>query len=333
MSDPEQKTRRQSGSKLKTYSHLERDRRLPKEYELVTSRLLYYPERGFEVSTPLKAWYETYQRGSLLTGCDFERFSDPRETTYAKYTSLALKGETYLDGVLEKIQTSGYDRRISPAWRSTLGRVLGPLRYPLHGFQMIAAYVGQMAPSGRVTVAALFQTADEMRRIQRIAYRMTLLEQVDPAFGQESKAIWMKDPAWQPLREAVERCLVAYDWGESLIALNLCVKPLVDELFMTYLPREADEEDDHVLGQLFSSLDEDCRWHRAWTVALLRTAVEQNADNRAVIRRWASHWGDMARRAVAPFDALFQRTPPPSIALSNFTEALLAEIGGEAPAA
>lgn len=333
MSGSGQKARRKSDSKLKTYAHLEGERRLPKEYEIVTSRLLYAPERGLEVNTPLKAWYEIHQRGSLLNGCDWERFSDPRETTYAKYTSLALNAETYLDGVLEEIQTSGYDRKLSPAWRGTLGRVLGPLRYPLHGFQMIAAYVGQMAPSGRVTVASLFQAADEMRRIQRIAYRMTLLEEVDPGFGRESKAIWMKDAAWQPLREAVERCLVAYDWGESLIALNLCIKPLVDELFMTYVPREADEEGDHLLGQLFSSLDQDCRWHRAWTVALLRTAVEQNADNRAVIGRWVSHWGDLARRAVAPFDTLFRRTPAPSMALSHFTEGLLAEIGGEAPAA
>ena len=106
--------RRKSGSRLKTYSHLERDRRLPKEYELVTSRLLYYPSRGFEVSTPLEAWYENYQRGSLLVGTDWERFSDPRETTYAKYTALALKGETYLDGVLEVIENSGYDRGLSP---------------------------------------------------------------------------------------------------------------------------------------------------------------------------------------------------------------------------
>jgi toluene monooxygenase system protein E len=333
MSGSGPQARRQSGSKLKTYSHLQRERRLPKEYELVTSRLLYYTERGFEVSTPLEAWYEKHQRGSLLTGCEWERFSDPRETTYAKYTSLALNGETYLDGLLETIETTGYDRQLTPEWRATLGRVLGPMRYPLHGFQMIAAYVGQMAPSGRITVASLFQAADEMRRIQRIAYRMTLLEQVDPTFGRESKSIWMRDPAWQPLREAVERCLVAYDWGEALIALNLCIKPLVDELFMTHLSREADEEDDHLLGQLFSSLDEDCRWHRAWTVALLRTAVEDNADNRAVIQRWVTHWGAVARRAVAPFDSLFRHTAAPSASLSNLTDALLAEIGGEAPAA
>jgi len=333
MSHPASQGRRQSGSRLKTYSHLDRDRRLPKEYELVTSGLLYYPGRGFEVKTPLDRWYEKHQRASPLTASDWERFSDPRETTYAKYTALALKGETYLDGILEAIQTTGYDRELSAEWRATLDRVLGPLRYPLHGFQMIAAYVGQMAPCGRITVAALFQSADEMRRIQRLAYRMTLLQSIDPGFGKESKNVWLRDPAWQPLRESVERCLVTYDWGESLVALNLCIKPLIDELFMTYLPKEADEHDDHLLGQLFSSLAEDCRWHREWTVALLRTAVDSDADNRAVIHGWATHWGEIARRAAAAFDCLFRRTTVPSPALSSFTGKLLTEIGVEAPAA
>src|SRR5689334_20905606 len=135
MSSSDSNGRRQSGSRLKTYSHLGKDRRLPNEYELVTSQLLYYVDRGFEVKTPLDAWYETNQRRSRLTAPDWERFADPRETTYAKYTALALKGETYLDGVLEAIQTNGHDRALSVEWRATLDRGIGPLRYPLHGFQ------------------------------------------------------------------------------------------------------------------------------------------------------------------------------------------------------
>jgi hypothetical protein len=333
MSESGSDGRRPSGSRLKTYSHLGKDRRLPGEYDLLTSRLLYYPERGFEVQTPLAPWYAKHQQGSLLKARDWERFSDPRETTYAKYTAVALKGETYLDGLLESIQTTGYDRELSPEWRATLDRIIGPLRYPLHGFQMIAAYVGQMAPSGRITVAALFQAADEMRRIQRLAYRMTLLQGVDPAFGRESKNIWLRDPAWQPLREAVERCLVAYDWGEALVALNLCIKPLVDELFMTYLPMEAEEHDDHLLGQLFSSLEEDCRWHREWTAALLRTAVQENPDNRTVIREWAARWGEIAQRATSAFDFLFRRTPAPAPELKSFAAELLALAGVEVSAA
>src|SRR5690349_23942098 len=36
---------------------------------------------------------------------------------------------------------------------------------------------------------------------------------------------------------------------------------------------------DFQLGQIFASLDEDCRWHREWTVALLETAIGQSEAN------------------------------------------------------
>src|SRR6185295_9514509 len=68
---------------LKTYSHLASERRMPSEYEIATSRLLWYvPRGGFEVNVPLAAWYQRWQRESPFTGADWERFRDPRETTY-----------------------------------------------------------------------------------------------------------------------------------------------------------------------------------------------------------------------------------------------------------
>jgi len=59
--------------------------------------------------------------------------------------------------------------------------------------------------SGRVAVAALFQTADEMRRVHRLAYRMRQLQESHARFGFESRAVWQEDPIWQPLPEVVER--------------------------------------------------------------------------------------------------------------------------------
>src|SRR5262249_40060385 len=148
------------------YSRLARGRRMPNAYELVTTDLLYYPSRGFEVATPLAAWYAKHQSGSPLVATDWEQFVDPRQTTYSKYTELSQAREAYVDTILQSIEDTAYDRGLSPEWRATLDAALGPLRFALHGFQMIAAYVGQMAPSGRITVAAAFQAADEVRRIQ-----------------------------------------------------------------------------------------------------------------------------------------------------------------------
>lgn len=294
--------RRRAPSKLKTYSHLSRERRMPTDYELVTSELLYYPGRGFEVTTPLSRWYEEHQKQSALQVPSWEAFTDPRETTYAKYVALARSREIYVDGILQAIEDGGYDASLAAPWRTTLFQMLATLRYPLHGLQMISAYIGQMAPSGRITVAAAFQTGDELRRIQRIAYRMTQLGLHAPVPGENGREIWEGDPSWQPLREAVERLLVTYDWGESLVGLNVCVKPIFDELFMVHLSQIAKDRGDYLLGQLFASLYEDCRWHREWTVALLEMAIRDRGENRAVIAGWAGPWRDRALRAAGALD-------------------------------
>ena len=53
-------------SARRTFWHLEGKRRVPTDYEIKSSRLLYYPERGLAVKTPVGAWIERYQAGSPL---------------------------------------------------------------------------------------------------------------------------------------------------------------------------------------------------------------------------------------------------------------------------
>jgi toluene monooxygenase system protein E len=320
---------RRPAQALKTYSRLARGRRMPSEYELVTTDLLYYPGRGFEVTTPLGEWYAAHQTSSPLVVANWECFADPRQTTYAKYAELAHARESYVDGILQSIEDTAYDRTLSVEWRATLDAALGPLRFPLHGFQMIAAYVGQMAPSGRITVTAAFQAADEVRRIQRIAYRMAQLRLVDASFGDGARDAWQRDPAWQPLREAVERCLVTYDWAEALVALNLCLKPAIDELFMVGLARRAKRLGDFQLGQIFASLDEDCRWHREWTISLLEIAIQAHESNRSVIEKWTRKWAPVALRSAEAL-ADFGDGAETVRSLSESSGRLLGRVGVEA---
>jgi toluene monooxygenase system protein E len=283
---------------LKTYSHLAGARRIPSEYDIATSRLLYYPPRGFEVNVPLREWYARHQAGSPFTCSDWEKFCDPRETTYARYTGLQRGREAFVDGVLRYAEETRSDEGLSEEWIAALSRLVAPLPFPFHGFAMIAAYVGQMAPSGRITVAAMFQAADEVRRLQRIAYRTRELQLARPGFGEDRRARWQDDPMWQQLREAVERLLVAYDWGEALVGLNLVLKPLMDELLMNHLGRWAEQRGDRLLRELFFSFDEDCRWHREWTAALVTTALEDHPANQEVVQRWIEKWLPLAERAA-----------------------------------
>jgi toluene monooxygenase system protein E len=298
----------------KTYWHLGADRRLPSDYEIATSKLLYYVDRGgFALDLPTSEFYRRHQAGSLLFSDRWDQLCDPRATTYTKYVDLAREREAFVGRLLTAIEESDCDGQPSDRWGEKLGEVLSPLRFLCHGLQMGAAYVGQMAPSGRIAVAALFQCGDEIRRIQRFAYRLALLARRRPDIGAAGRALWQSDPRWQPLRQAIEKLLVTYDWGEAFIALNVCLKPMIDDLFLLQLAELADRWGGHLDGQILRSLFEDCQWHRDWTQALLVLATGDRPDNRAVVRRWIDAWAptvDAAARAAAALLGTERRWAP-----------------------
>jgi hypothetical protein len=203
------------------------------------------------------------------------------------------------------MEQNDYDRALRPSWRDTLSRALAPLLYPLHGFQMIAAHIGSMAPSGRIVIAALFQAADEMRRIQHIAYRVRTLQLAYPGFAEDRKRLWQKDPAWQPLRRAVERMLVTFDWGEVFVGHNLCLKPLLDALLSRQLVSLAQQSGDPLLAQVLASWGEDARWQREWTIALVKVALADAPDMREVILRFLMDWYAEVGPAVLALATLY----------------------------
>jgi toluene monooxygenase system protein E len=297
----------------KTYWHLLAQRRMPTEYEIVTSKLLCYTGEGFtgkrfELDVPLLDWYQRFQQDSPLTCTSWDNFRDPRETTYTKYTKIQRDKEIFVDGVLEEIELSNYDGQLSPRWLHVLSCVMAPLRYPGHGFQMLASYIGQMAPSGRIVITATLQAADEMRRVQRLAYRVRQLQTSYRGFASDSQSRWQTDSLWQPLRMAIEKLLICYDWAESFVGLNLVLKPLVDEIFMHHLSDLALREGDYLLGQILYSLNEDCRWHQEWTQTLTRMVIEDNSQNRTTIQDWIEKWHPLAARAVQGFAPVFEGT-------------------------
>jgi toluene monooxygenase system protein E len=284
---------------------------VPSEYEITSSKLLYYDAaRGFEVTTPIQAWHRKFAVESPLRVADWGRFRDPLETTYTAYVDRQKERETFVDGLLGSIEASDYDRRLSPGWLTTLEAILPVLRYPCHGLTMVAAYVGQMAPESRLVITQLFQSADETRRIQRIAYRMQQLRTVAPSFGEQSRAAWQTGREWQPLRRAVETLLVTYDFGEALIALNLVVKPMFDRLFTSDLAKLAEDSGDPRLGQLLYSLGEDSRWQRDVARALVRVAIEERAENRQVIDDWVRLWQPRVREGLSALTPLFRGSAP-----------------------
>lgn len=299
--------RRPTPPALKTYSHLAGAGKVPTEYELVSSRLLYYVDRGFELDVPVKAWYDRHQRRASLQSADWERFVDPRETTYTTYTRLSSRHEHHLDVVFRASEGDGPDRRLTKPWIDRVERTLPPLRYVWHGLQMIAAYLGQTAPSGRLTLVALFQAADDMRRIHRVSERMGRLRAREDRLGADAREHWQEHPSWQPLRRVIEEALVTYDWGEAFVALCLAIAPPLDQLTLNELGSLARQNGDFILGELCASFAEDGAWHRAWAAALVQhlLADAHREANRAALGVALAHWLPRAQAAVRALAELY----------------------------
>ena len=143
-------------STRKTYSRIESGRRVPSEYEVVSSDLHYNFPRRFELSAgnPVIDWHYRHREGSPFRAENWELFADPRRTTYRGYNELQDRKEDVVDGLLREIDETDYDARLSDAWVEFLHRWYAPLRFPMHGLQMLAAYVAQLAPASRITNCA-----------------------------------------------------------------------------------------------------------------------------------------------------------------------------------
>ena len=195
-----------------------------------------------------------------------------------------------------------------------------PVRYAFHTVQMASHYLVQIVPSSTIRNCATYQAADALRCVSHLAYRTAELKQTYPdgGFGTAERAAWENDAAWQGFRELMEKVLVAYDWGESFVALNLVAKPAIDEVLLRQLAATGRRQGDSLLGLIADSAYRDVRRSRTWSTALVRFAGER-PENLAVIRGWVEKWLPLAERAI---DAYCRALPDSPQAAATATQAV-----------
>jgi toluene monooxygenase system protein E len=277
---------------------------VPTSYEIASSKLHYYPEKGFAVRVPAGEWHARQRATVRLKVKDLDRFSDPRAMTYADYVKRRSAQEQHLDSVHRFHAAKEFDATLSDAWITRLERVWPVLRYPVHGLQMLAAQCGHLTPSGGLTIALAFQAGDELRRINRIAYRMAEIRQHHPEFGDGALRRWEAASEWQPLREVIERLLVTFAWDETLLALNLVLKPALHAFCTGPLRVAAEAAGDTLLPGILFSLGEDEAWHTEWCEALVRLARDDDAANVDTLALFRERWQPLAEAAVAALQPL-----------------------------
>lgn len=302
-----------------TWSEFGELRRVPSEYEVVTHKLYSHSRRApapFEIdpNTPINQWYLKYCEGSLFQVDNWEDFRDPFELTYRTYIQKQKERESYIDNLIDEFERNDSDVNLSTSWVLVLEKLYIPSRFPTHVLQMVAQYIGQMAPSAYISNMIHFQGADECRHLQRTAYRakaLSLVHNLDLASSEKTRSIWENDLVWQPMRELLEKLLIAYDWGEAFTGLNLVAKPLYDELMLNQLGKLAQLNNDRLLAYMNSDFAIDSQRSRHWTQALVKYAVTARSQNHQILQAWVNKWTPLAYRAVEGLAAVFSTAPYP----------------------
>ncbi|WP_141580130.1 toluene monooxygenase [Actinomadura sp. WMMA1423] len=299
---------------LKTWSHLAKNRRRPTEYEIVSTKLLWSTDdeapwaMGPEV--PLSKWYVQYRNESPLRHADWDGFRDPDQIVYRTYNMIQDGQESHVDGLLDDHSKNEHDSGLSEEWVAQLARLYTPGRYLLHTVQMSAAYLAALAPSSTIENCFIFESGDHLRWVSRVAYRTAELATAHPSvgFGRQERARWEDDEAWQGFRELMERALVAWDWAEQFVAVNLVARPAIDAAMLRALAAVAQENGDTLLALLCRAQLVDSDRTQKWSRALVDYALESDDHGRAnrdLIRGWLDKWGTLGDQAIDAYcDAL-----------------------------
>ena len=302
--------------KLKTWSSFGQLRRIPSEYEIVTHNLNYTnrPNRSSALesnpTTPVNMWYLTYRDKSPLQADDWTGFRDPDEITYRKYVTMQDEQETVVEGVLDEYGAAGHDASLSDGWAGCLATMFTPTRFPVHALQMCTAYLGHMAPASYISNCAVFGAGDLLRRVSLVSYRTRqLADAARSSIGTTERQIWERHEAWQPAREALEKLLIAYDWGECFTAMNLVLRPTLDEILLRQLANAAHDAGDDLTWLLLTNLAVDADRCARWSASLARYAIDQRAGNQEVLRHWVDRWIPRAEAAAAGLGQLFEQLP------------------------
>ncbi len=248
----------------------------------------------------------TWNDASTALRCtDWFAFRDPGQQWERPFYQAGAAVERQLESALASAAEQGLIADFAPNWVTFLRTSLQIPAFVEHGLWFALATTARDCLSDSVATCVCLQAAHKQRSAQAILlYAMDL----EPHLGCElptsaARNAFLRDPAWQPTRRYLERLAATPDWGEVIVAANLCFEPVVGTLIRRELgTRAAGASGDSVTPVLARVATQEWEWARAWTVALVRFLVSDaahGAHNRAVIDGWLGDWMTPAREAAA----------------------------------
>jgi propane 2-monooxygenase small subunit len=338
-----------AGSDSRSFNYFTPQRRRASKYEDVTVDVQPDPEKYLT-----QGWILGWANGDIgydpvwtqIESSDWHRFRDPNEeweqTIYVNNSNSVRQ----IRQNIEDAKSENAFENWKESWLDILARHVSAWAHADHGLGMYVFMPAQRAAMSNMHNNAIaVNCMHKLRTAQDILlYNLELSEQLPDKFdGTLHKSTWMEDPAWQAVRENVERLMNANDWAETTFAANIVFEPLVGELFrsqfvMRFAPAHGDSLTPSVIGVSEREFnDRDLAYTRDMMLDMLEDEVH-GEENRGLMQEWLERWVPYslaAARGLEPiwsepenapvdFDQSFER------ARTRF-EGILSELGLRVP--
>ena len=261
-----------------------------------------------------------------LEVADWYAFRDPAGWWERTFYQQEAQYERQIEGAVRQAVADRLFDDFAPEWVEFLRGHLQAPAFAQHGLWLATAAAGRDTLSDSLTHCVVMQAAIKQRFAQSIVlYALDLEPHFGPFPIEAARERWLEHPAWQPARDYVERLRTVVDWGETIVAVNLCFEPLVGVLVQRELGiRAATANGDTVTPVLGRVAQLEWGWVRDWTAALCALVLGDEAHgaaNRELVAGWIDDWLPRAREAAEgvallagelpvaiDFDAALERT-------------------------
>ncbi len=219
-----------------------------------------------------------------------------------------------MEAAVQRLTRSESIEGIDPSWVAFVCRELQVCAIYLQTAHDVVAGAARRCEWGPISRSFDMQAAMHARQAQALVlYTMDLERIVGVIPIDEARARWEASSGWTAVRRVLTAIAVREDWGETLIAMNLCVDALVGQM----IRREwgitlAEQHADPLMPVLARPTQVRQAWIRDWTHHTIKSACARPRDggaNRALIQGWVREWSPRAREAACELAGLTADLP------------------------
>lgn len=270
-------------------------------------------ERGWPVS--FEDGRGTWSDDSTALRCtDWYAFRDPGQLWERPFYQQGSAAEAQIESTVRSAARENLFEDFRPDWVDFLRVNLQVPAFAEHGLWLATASVGRDCLSDSITHCVVLEAAYKQRLAQSIVlYAMDLEAHFGELPTATAKQRWLEHPAWQPTRRFVERLHSITDWGEVIVAANLCYEPLVGTMIRRELGMRAATLNGDTVTPVVARLGQlEWNWTADWTADFLRLVLDDEASgehNRRIVAGWIDDWRPRAIEAVAALDGIVAELP------------------------